>query len=120
MPFTANRAFKQAPRLLARAEGMHYWDVDGHRILDGTSGLWCVNAGHARPPIVAAIQQAASTLDYAPGFNMGHPAQFELAERLTSIARKMRPGFQSLEEVRFVLYEPDVYAAFAEALACPA
>lgn len=86
MPFTANRAFKQAPRLLARAEGMHYWDVDGHRILDGTSGLWCVNAGHARPPIVAAIQQAASTLDYAPGFNMGHPAQFELAERLTSIA----------------------------------
>lgn len=85
MPFTANRAFKQAPRLLARAEGVHYWDVDGHRILDGTSGLWCVNAGHARLPIVAAIRQAASTLDYAPGFNMGHPAQFELAERLTSI-----------------------------------
>jgi beta-alanine--pyruvate transaminase len=85
MPFTANRAFKQAPRLLARAEGVYYWDVDGNRILDGTSGLWCVNAGHARPPIVNAIQRAAATLDYAPGFNMGHPAQFELAERLTTI-----------------------------------
>jgi beta-alanine--pyruvate transaminase len=85
MPFTANRAFKQAPRLLARAEGVHYWDVDGRRILDGTSGLWCVNAGHARAPIVEAIAKAAATLDYAPGFNMGHPAPFELAERLAAL-----------------------------------
>lgn len=86
MPFTANRAFKAAPRLLARAEGVHYWDVDGNRILDGTSGLWCVNAGHARPRIVEAIAKAAATLDYAPGFNMGHPAPFELADRLAAIA----------------------------------
>ncbi len=85
MPFTANRAFKAAPRMLARAEGVHYWDVDGRRILDGTSGLWCVNAGHARPRIVEAISQAARTLDYAPGFNMGHPAPFALAERLAEI-----------------------------------
>ena len=85
MPFTANRAFKQAPRLLARAEGVQYWDVDGHRIRDGTAGLWCVNAGHARPPIVAAIQRGASTLDDTLGFNMGPPAQFERAARLTSI-----------------------------------
>ena len=46
MPFTANRQFKKSPRLLARAEGMHYWTHDGRQILDGTSGLWCVNAGH--------------------------------------------------------------------------
>jgi beta-alanine--pyruvate transaminase len=86
MPFTANRAFKAAPRLLVRAEGVHYWDVDGNRILDGTSGLWCVNAGHAHPRIVEAIAKAAATLDYAPGFNMGHPAPFELADRLAAIA----------------------------------
>jgi beta-alanine--pyruvate transaminase len=86
MPFTANRAFKQAPRLLVAAEGMHYRDVDGRPVLDATSGLWCVNAGHTRPPIVAAIQRAAATLDYAPGFNMGHPASFALAERLARLA----------------------------------
>ena len=86
MPFTANRQFKQAPRLLARASGMHYWDVHGRQILDGVAGLWCVNAGHARPRIVQAIQQQAAELDFAPTFQMGHPRAFELAERLASIA----------------------------------
>ena len=86
MPFTANRQFKQAPRLLARASGMHYWDVHGRQILDGVAGLWCVNAGHARPRIVQAIQQQAAELDFAPTFQMGHPKAFELAERLASIA----------------------------------
>lgn len=85
MPFTANRAFKHAPRLLARAKGMYYTDVDGRQILDGTSGLWCVNAGHCRQPIVEAIANAAGELDYAPGFNMGHPLAFELAEKLARI-----------------------------------
>jgi beta-alanine--pyruvate transaminase len=85
MPFTANRAFKKAPRLLATARGMYYTDVDGNRILDGTAGLWCVNAGHCREPIVEAIQKAAATLDYAPGFNLGHPLQFELATRLSTM-----------------------------------
>ena len=79
MPFTANRAFKRAPRLLATASGMHYRDVDGREILDGTAGLWCVNAGHCRPAIVEAIQRSAATLDFAPGFQMGHPAGFALA-----------------------------------------
>lgn len=85
MPFTANRAFKKAPRLLAKAHGMYYTDVDGNEILDGTAGLWCVNAGHCREPIVTAVQKAAATLDYAPGFNMGHPLQFQLASRLAAI-----------------------------------
>ena len=70
MPFTANRAFKAAPRLLARAEGMYYWTPDGLEVLDGTAGLWCVNAGHARRPIVEAVQKQAATMDYAPPFSM--------------------------------------------------
>ncbi len=86
MPFTANRQFKKAPRMLVRAEGMHYWDADGRRILDGVAGLWCVNAGHGRPKIVQAIQAQAAELDYAPPFQMGHPKAFELAERLAAIA----------------------------------
>jgi len=88
MPFTANRAFKAAPRLLASAKGMYYTDVDGNQVLDGTAGLWCVNAGHCREPIVAAIQRGAATLDYAPGFNMGHPLSFQLATRVAA----MLPG----------------------------
>lgn len=86
MPFTANRQFKKAPRLLARAAGMHYWTDDGRQILDGVAGLWCVNAGHTRPRIVQAIAAQAAEMDYAPPFQMGHPLAFELAERLAAIA----------------------------------
>jgi beta-alanine--pyruvate transaminase len=86
MPFTANRAFKKAPRLLASASGMHYRDLDGRKVLDGTSGLWCVNAGHCRPQIVEAIQRSAATLDFAPGFQMGHPSSFALARALAALA----------------------------------
>ncbi|MCP5285498.1 MAG: aspartate aminotransferase family protein [Burkholderiaceae bacterium] len=86
MPFTANRQFKKAPRLLAKASGMHYWDADGRQILDGCAGLWCVNAGHNRPKIVAAIQAQAAEMDYAPPFQMGHPLAFELADAVAKIA----------------------------------
>jgi len=86
MPFTANRQFKKAPRLLARASGMHYWDDHGRQILDGVAGLWCVNAGHARPRIVQAIQQQAAELDFAPPFQMAHAKAFELAERVVQVA----------------------------------
>jgi beta-alanine--pyruvate transaminase len=85
MPFTANRAFKAAPRLLTNAKGMYYTAADGRRILDGTAGLWCVNAGHCREPIVRAIADEAARMDYAPGFQMGHPLEFELASRLAEI-----------------------------------
>ena len=85
MPFTANRAFKRAPRLLTEAKEMYYTAADGRRILDGTAGLWCVNAGHCREPIVRAIAEQAARMDYAPGFQMGHPLEFELASRLTEI-----------------------------------
>ena len=86
MPFTANRQFKASPRLLVRAEGMHYWSEDGRRILDGTAGLWCANAGHARTEITQAVTQQLNTLDYAPNFQMGHPHAFVLATRLAQLA----------------------------------
>ncbi len=86
MPFTANRQFKASPRLLVRAEGMYYHDADDRPILDGAAGLWCCNAGHARPRIVQAIQQQAATLDFAPPFQMGTPLPFVLAERLAALA----------------------------------
>ncbi|HVL55552.1 MAG TPA: aspartate aminotransferase family protein [Burkholderiaceae bacterium] len=85
MPFTANRQFKAQPRLLARAEGMFYYTPEGRQILDGTAGLWCVNAGHGRKPIVDAIARQAAELDFAPTFQMGHPLAFQLAERLLQI-----------------------------------
>jgi beta-alanine--pyruvate transaminase len=86
MPFTANRQFKAAPRLLAAAKGMHYTSADGRLILDGTAGLWCVNAGHGRPEITRAVAEQLGTMDYAPSFQLGHPAAFELASRLAVIA----------------------------------
>ena len=85
MPFTANRQFKRAPRLLARSHGMSYWTPEGREILDGAAGLWCVNAGHARPKIVKAIAEQAAEMDFAPPFQMGHPKAFELAEALVKI-----------------------------------
>ena len=88
MPYTSNREFKKSPRLLERAEGMYYWTPDGRKILDGTAGLWCVNAGHCRPKIAEAIAAQAKKLDFAPSFQMGHPIAFEFAERLAAIAPK--------------------------------
>ena len=85
MPFTANRAFKRAPRMLVAASGMYYTDADGRQILDGTAGLWCVNAGHCREPITAAIREQAGVMDYAPPFQMGHPLAFELAQKLVGL-----------------------------------
>ena len=88
MPYTANREFKKAPRLLERAEGMYYWTPEGRKVLDGTAGLWCVNAGHCRPKIAEAIAAQAKKLDFAPAFQMGHPIAFEFAERLAAVAPK--------------------------------
>lgn len=86
MPFTANRQYKAAPRLLVSASGMYYRSEDGREVLDGTAGLWCVNAGHARPEIAAAVQHQLMSLDYAPSFQMGHPLAFDFATRLATIA----------------------------------
>jgi beta-alanine--pyruvate transaminase len=93
MPFTANRQFKAAPRLLVGASGMYYTAHDGRRVLDGTSGLWCVNAGHCRTEIAEAIARQSRELDYAPGFQMGHPLAFEAASR---VARIMPAGLDRI------------------------
>ncbi|MBT5434324.1 MAG: aspartate aminotransferase family protein [Rhodospirillaceae bacterium] len=85
MPFTTNKGFKQSPRLLTGAKGMHYESVDGRKILDGTAGLWCCNAGHGRDKIAEAIKAQADRMDFAPTFNMGHPAAFEFANRLVEL-----------------------------------
>lgn len=85
MPFTGNRVFKHNPRLVAQAEGMYYRKPDGSRVLDMVAGLWCCNAGHNDPRVVAAIQAQAAEMDYAPHFNFGHPAAFEVAEQLVEI-----------------------------------
>jgi beta-alanine--pyruvate transaminase len=86
MPFTANRQFKAKPRLLESAKGMYYQSTDGRQILDGTAGLWCVNAGHNHPKIVEAIQRQAAKMDFAPTFQMGHPLAFEAASKLANMA----------------------------------
>ena len=85
MPFTDNRAFKARPRMLVAARGMHYTEAGGRQVLDGTAGLWCVNAGHGRRDIARAIAAQAETLDYAPGFQFGHPHGFALAARLAAL-----------------------------------
>jgi beta-alanine--pyruvate transaminase len=86
LPFTANRAFKRRPRLIERAEGMHYYSADGRKLLDAMSGLWCCNAGHCREPITEAIRRQAGRLDYAPSFQASHAPVFHLAARLAKLA----------------------------------
>ncbi len=88
LPFTPNRQFKAAPRLIASAKDMHYVTTDGRKLLDGVSGLWCVNAGHCRKTIVSAIQKQAQTVDYATAFNMSHPTVFQAADMVTQLAPK--------------------------------
>jgi len=86
VPFTPNRAFKKAPRLISRAKDMHYYTVDGKAVIDGSAGMWCCNAGHNRAPIVAAIKAQAEELDYPPAFQFSHPKAFELASRIAALA----------------------------------
>ncbi len=86
MPFTPNRAFKKRPRLISRSKDMHYYTPEGREILDATAALWCCNAGHNRPSIVAAIQRQAAELDFSPNFQFAHPLAFQLSSRLAALA----------------------------------
>ena len=86
MPYTANRAFKQRPRMITRAKDMHYYTPENRAVLDGTAGLWCTNAGHNRDRIVSAIQAQAAELDFAPTFQFGHPKAFATASRIAALA----------------------------------
>ncbi len=93
MPFTANRQFKAAPRMFKAAKGMHYTTVDNQSVLDATSGLWCVNAGHGRSEITEAVSAQLATMDFAPTFQMGHPLAFEAA---TKVAELMPQGLDRI------------------------
>ena len=85
MPFTANKQFKAAPRLLQSAKGMYYTTVDGRSVMDGCAGLWCVNAGHGREEIIEAVYKQMTEMDYAPSFQMGHPLAFEAATKVAAV-----------------------------------
>ncbi|WP_207540961.1 omega-aminotransferase AptA [Sabulicella rubraurantiaca] len=86
MPFTAARAFRDRPMMFVGAEGTHYIEANGRRVLDGMAGLWCVNLGHAHPRVTEAIREAAGRLDFVSSFRMGHPGAFAFAERLAAAA----------------------------------
>ena len=86
IPFTPNRSFKKAPRLITRAKDMYYYTGEGRQVIDAAAGMWCCNAGHNRDPIVAAIRRQAGELDYAPAFQFSHPQAFELASRIAALA----------------------------------
>lgn len=85
MPFTSNRDFKAAPRLLVSAKGMYYKSHDGRDVLDGSAGLWCVNIGHGHPKVVEAVKAQTETLEFAPSFQFSQPLAFELAQKLAGI-----------------------------------
>lgn len=85
MPFTANRQFKTAPRMIARAQGCHLFDESGRAVFDALSGLWTCGLGHGRPEIAQAIARQAATLDYSPAFQFGHAGAFELANRIAAL-----------------------------------
>ena len=86
MPFTSNRSFKKAPRMVGSASGMHYFTPEGRKLLDAAAGLWCVNTGHGREEIVRAIQEQAAEMDFSPPFQFGHPKAFQLASRIADLA----------------------------------
>src|SRR5262245_34579992 len=85
MPFTANRDFKQDPKMIVRAEGMYYWNDRGDRIVDGSAGRCCVAAGHGRREIADAVGAQLRELDFVAPFTRGHPRQFELATRVAEL-----------------------------------
>ena len=86
MPFTHNRYFKKHPLLVAAARGCHYILADGRTVFDCLSGLWCTPLGHAHPAVVSAVQSQVESLDFSPGFQIGHAAAFTLATKIAALA----------------------------------
>jgi beta-alanine--pyruvate transaminase len=85
MPFTANKQFKATPRILKSAKGMYFTTIDDKKVMDASSGLWCVNAGHGREEITEAVHKQMMELDYAPPFQMAHPIAFEAAKAIAAV-----------------------------------
>ncbi len=99
MPFTPNREFKHDPKMVVRAEGMYYWNDRGDKIIDASSGLFCVNAGHGRKEIADAVGAQLRELDFIAPFLRGHPKQFELASRVAELTPG-RPQPHLLRQLR--------------------
>ncbi len=93
MPFTANRDFKQNPRLIKRAQGVYLWTQDDRKIIDASSGLFCVGLGHCRPEILEAVTKQMQILDYSSPFQAGHNISFEFAEKLVA---KLPEGIENV------------------------
>jgi beta-alanine--pyruvate transaminase len=93
MPFTANRQFMEQPRIIARADGVHYFNTRGEPLLDGSSGLYCIPLGHGRREIREAVAKQMEELDYAPPFQYGVPAAFRLA---AEVAQMTPPGLNRI------------------------
>jgi len=85
MPFTGNRAFKADPRLVVKSQGVYAWDHNGNKIVDGSSGLFCVAAGHGRKEIADAVHAALLENDYVAPFQSAQPTSFALAQKVANI-----------------------------------
>ncbi|KJZ12923.1 MULTISPECIES: aspartate aminotransferase family protein [unclassified Halomonas] len=87
-PFTDFKALgEEGSRIIVDAEGVYIQDADGHRILDGMAGLWCVNLGYGRQELVDAASEQLTQLPYYNNFfKTTHPPAVELAETLCRLA----------------------------------
>jgi putrescine aminotransferase len=87
-PFTDYKQLhEKGPRIITRAEGVYLWDSEGHKILDGMAGLWCVAVGYGREELVeAASRQMRELPFYNTFFNTAHPPVLELARAIAEIA----------------------------------
>jgi adenosylmethionine-8-amino-7-oxononanoate aminotransferase len=83
------------PLLMARAEGMHYWDVNGTRYLDALSGIYTVSVGHRNRRVIEAIQRQLETLHFSPPMHGTNPVAVQLANAIAELA----PG--DLNTVKF-------------------
>ncbi|MCF8475024.1 MAG: aspartate aminotransferase family protein [Emcibacter sp.] len=80
---------KQGVRIITRAEGSYIWDSEGHKILDGMAGLWCMNVGYGRKELIEAAHEQMKQLPfYNSFFKTSHPPQIELSRLLSEITPK--------------------------------
>ena len=94
-PFTDHAALgRTGTRLITRAEGVYLYEADGRQLLDGMSGLWCVNLGYGRRELAdAAYRQLLELPYYNSFFQVTHPPAIELAQLLAQVA----PGSATAE-----------------------
>ena len=87
-PFSDFKQLKEVgPRIITHAKGVYLWDSEGHKILDGMAGLWCVAVGYGREELVQAAEKQMRELPYYNLFFMtAHPPVLELSKAIAEIA----------------------------------